>query len=55
MTKDAQVEKVDVHGGVVTLTGEVPSIVAAAKASEQARMIPGVKSVNKRADGSLGQ
>jgi hyperosmotically inducible periplasmic protein len=32
-------------GGVVTLTGEVPSITAAAKASEMARNVPGVKSV----------
>jgi len=30
---------------VVTLTGEVPSIVASAKASEMARNVPGVKSV----------
>ena len=29
----------------MTLTGEVPSIVAAAKASEMARSVPGVKSV----------
>ncbi len=47
MTRDAQLKKVDVRadGGVVTLTGEVPSITAAAKASEQARMVSGVKSV----------
>jgi len=45
--KDAQVKSVDVRtdAGVVTLTGEVPSIVASAKASEMARMVPGVKSV----------
>jgi hyperosmotically inducible protein len=47
MSKDANLKKVDVRtdGGVVTLTGEVPSIMVAAKASEQARMVPGVKSV----------
>lgn len=44
---DAQVKKVDVRtdAGVVTLTGEVPSIVASARASEMARGISGVKSV----------
>jgi len=47
MSKDAQLKKVDVRtdGGVVTLTGEVPSITVAAKASEMARNVPGVKSV----------
>jgi hyperosmotically inducible protein len=47
MSRDTQLKQVDVRadGGVVTLTGEVPSITAAAKASEQARMVPGVKSV----------
>jgi osmotically-inducible protein OsmY len=47
IARDAQLKKVDVRtdGGVVTLTGEVPSITAAAKASEQARMASGVKSV----------
>jgi len=47
MSKDANLKKVDVRtdGAVVTLTGEVPSIMVAAKASEQARMVPGVKSV----------
>jgi hyperosmotically inducible protein len=47
MARDTQLKKVDVRtdGGVVTLTGEVPSIMVAAKASEQARMVPGVKSV----------
>src|SRR6185295_15820564 len=45
--KDAQVKKVDVRtdAGVVTLTGEVSSLGASAKASEMARMVPGVKSV----------
>ena len=47
LSKDMQVKTVDVRtdSGVVTLTGEVPSIVAAAKASEMARNVPGVKSV----------
>jgi hyperosmotically inducible periplasmic protein len=47
LAKDAQLKKIDVRtdGGVVTLTGEAPTIIAAAKASEQARMTPGVKSV----------
>jgi hyperosmotically inducible periplasmic protein len=47
LSKDAQLKKVDVRtdGGVVTLTGEVRSIIAAAKASEMARNVPGVKSV----------
>jgi hyperosmotically inducible protein len=47
LAKDAQVKKVDVRtdAGVVTLTGEVPSIVASAKASEMARNVTGVKSV----------
>lgn len=47
LSKDAQLKSVDVriNAGVVTLTGEVPSITAAAKASEMARKVPGVKSV----------
>jgi hyperosmotically inducible protein len=47
LAKDAQVKKVDVRtdAGVVTLTGEVPNIVASAKASEMARNVTGVKSV----------
>ena len=46
-SKDANLKKLDVRtdGGVVTLTGEVSSIMVAAKASEQARMVSGVKSV----------
>jgi hyperosmotically inducible protein len=46
-SKDTQLKSVDVRAdsGVVTLTGEVPSITAAAKASEMARNVPGVKSV----------
>jgi hyperosmotically inducible protein len=47
LTQDMQFKKVDVRadGGIVTLTGEVPSITASAKASEMARNVPGVKSV----------
>jgi len=45
--KDAQLKKVDVRvdGGVVILTGAVPSIGASARASELAREVPGVRSV----------
>jgi len=47
MKRDTQFKKVDARAdsGVVTLTGEVPTITASAKASEQARAVPGVKSV----------
>jgi len=47
LSGDAQMKKVDVRtdSGVVTLTGEVPTIMASAKASEVARSVPGVKSV----------
>jgi len=47
MKTDAQLKKVDVRAdaGVVTLTGEVPSIHASAKASEVARSVHGVRSV----------
>ena len=47
VSREAQLKSVDVRtdAGVVTLTGEVPSITAAAKASEMARSTPGVKSV----------
>ncbi len=46
-SRDAQLKKVDVRvdAGVATLTGEVPSITVAAKASEVARGVAGVKSV----------
>jgi len=42
-----QLKKVDVRtdAGVVTLTGQVATIGASAKASEMARAVPGVKSV----------
>jgi len=47
MSRDANLKKIDVRtdGGVVTLTGEVPSITLSAKASEMARGVPGVKAV----------
>jgi hyperosmotically inducible protein len=47
LSQDAQLTRVDVRSdaGVVTLTGEVPSIPAAAKASEMARGVAGVKAV----------
>jgi len=45
--KDLQLKKVDVRtdSGVVTLTGQVATIGASAKASEMAPRVPGVKSV----------
>jgi hyperosmotically inducible protein len=47
VARETQLKNVDVRtdAGVVTLTGEVPNIVASAKASEMARGVPGVKSV----------
>lgn len=44
---DQQLKKIDVRSdaGVVTLTGEAPSIMAAARASEIARDMPAVRSV----------
>jgi hyperosmotically inducible periplasmic protein len=47
LAKDSQLKKVDVRtdAGVVTLTGQVPTIGASAKASEMSRGIAGVKSV----------
>jgi hyperosmotically inducible protein len=47
LSKDRQLKKVDVRtdAGVVTLTGQVPTIGASAKASEMARGVSGVKSV----------
>ncbi|MFI5324755.1 MAG: BON domain-containing protein [Candidatus Rokuibacteriota bacterium] len=46
-SRDTQLKKVDVRvdAGVATLTGEVPSIMVSAKASEVARSVAGVKSV----------
>jgi hyperosmotically inducible periplasmic protein len=45
--KDPQLKKIDVRtdAGVVTLSGEVPTISASAKASEMAFRVDGVKSV----------
>jgi hyperosmotically inducible protein len=47
LSKDTQLKKVDVRtdAGVVTLTGEVPTIGSSAKASEMARGVPSVRSV----------
>ena len=47
LAKNTQLKKVDVRtdAAVVTLTGQVPTIGASAKASEIARGVPGVKSV----------
>ena len=47
LAKDSLLKKVDVRtdAGVVTLTGQVATIGASAKASEMARGVPGVKSV----------
>jgi len=47
LSKDTQLKKVDVRtdAAVVTLTGQVPTIGASAKASEMARGVSGVKSV----------
>jgi hyperosmotically inducible protein len=47
LSKDTQLKSVDVRadGGVVVLTGDAPNITAAARASEVARAVPGVKSV----------
>ena len=47
LSKDARLKKVDVRTdrGVVSLTGEVPSIGASARASEIARGVPSVRSV----------
>jgi len=50
LAKDAQLKKVGVRtdAGVVTLTGQVPTIGVSAKASEMARGVPGVKSVKNQ-------
>ena len=47
LSKDARLKKVDVRTdrGVVSLTGEVPSIGTSARASEIARGVPSVRSV----------
>ena len=48
--RDGELKKIDVRAdaGVVTLTGEVPTIVASAKASEMARGVDGVRSVKNQ-------
>lgn len=48
--RDADLKKIDVRAdaGVVTLTGEVPTITASAKASEMARNVDGVRSVKNQ-------
>ena len=50
LNRDKELKKVDVRAdaGVVTLTGQVPTIVASAKASEVARGVDGVRSVNNQ-------
>jgi hyperosmotically inducible protein len=47
LAQDPQLKKVEVRAdaGVVTLTGEAPSVTASARASELARQVPGVRSV----------
>ena len=50
LAKSPQTKKVEVRtdAGVVTLTGEVPSISASAKASEMAKQVPGVRAVKNQ-------
>lgn len=50
LNRDATLKKIDVRAdaGVVTLTGEVPTITASAKASEMARNVAGVRSVKNQ-------
>ena len=50
LSKSSDLKKIDVRAdaGVVTLTGEVPTIVASAKASEMARGVDGVRSVKNQ-------
>ena len=50
LAKNPQTKKVEVRtdAGVVTLTGEVPSITASAKASEMAREVAGVRVVKNQ-------
>jgi len=50
LSRETDLKKVDVRAdsGVVTLTGEVPTIVASAKASEMAREVDGVRSVKNQ-------
>ena len=50
LNRETDLKKVDVRAdaGVVTLTGEVPTIVASARASEMAREVDGVRSVKNQ-------
>jgi hyperosmotically inducible protein len=50
LSRETDLKKVDVRAdaGVVTLTGEVPTITASAKASEVARGVGGVRSVKNQ-------
>jgi len=50
LNRESDLKKIDVRAdaGVVTLTGEVPTIVASAKASEMARGVDGVRSVKNQ-------
>ncbi len=50
LSRESDLKKIDVRAdaGVVTLTGEVPTISASAKASEVARGVDGVRSVKNQ-------
>ena len=50
LSRESDLKKIDVRAdaGVVTLTGEVPTITASAKASEVARGVGGVRSVKNQ-------
>jgi len=50
LDRDPQTKKIDVRtdAGVVTLTGEVSTIAACARASESARQVPGVRAVKNQ-------
>ena len=49
ITKDAPLKKAHIHvradGGIVTLTGKAPSLETSVRASETARLVPGVRAV----------
>jgi hyperosmotically inducible periplasmic protein len=50
LSRESGLKKIDVRAdaGIVTLTGEVPTITASAKASEMARGVNGVRSVKNQ-------
>lgn len=50
LSRESGLKKIDVRAdaGIVTLTGEVPTIAASAKASEMARGVNGVRSVKNQ-------